>query len=606
MALRSCFLSLAMFLPLALLASPPPAARPLYKSPLGLVVDHAGKRAYVALHTAGTVALVDLEAGKVLAEVPVGRGPCDLALAVGKLFVVCENDDTLVVLDADKATVLRRIPVGQAPRGVAVSPDGSQVFVICHDEPVLRCLNLTRGKINSLPLATWPERLLLGQHDEGPFVLTLSSGPGSAAVSLIEVQDRPRLTKTHWLRGITNARGLALKQGPAPVVFLVHQKPRSHVPTTQLAQGWVFTNALSGISPWAPGTSAGSSKLLDDPVQSNADPSDVVVSADGHYAFIACAGADAVVVLNAKKAIAAGPSWELTPGRGSEKDDLAHGRDDLSGTRFYVAARLPTQANPRRLVLSGDGGTLVVSNYLGDSLTVIDAKKLCVRRHVSLGGPPPDSARRGQILFNSGRMTFHGQFTCASCHPDGHADGLNWDLTRDGVGNFVNTRSLLGVKDTAPYGWYSTSPTLTDRVSGTLRTLHRHEPTPAEVSDLVAYLQTLPPPRPLPQTQAERAAAARGRLLFEGKAGCSRCHSGPTFQDGKTHDVGTLTPADPYDRLDTPSLRGVARSAPYLHDGRAATLEEVFTRYNLSRRHGAAHRLTAAELRDLIAFLKSL
>src|SRR5205823_3456009 len=122
--------------------------------------------------------------------------------------------------------------------------------------------------------------------------------------------------------------------------------------------------------------------------------------------------------------------------------------DDLSASRHYVSARLATQANPRRLALSGDGKTLVVSNHLSDSLTVINAGKLQVVRHIPLSAAKPDAARRGAILFHSSRATFQGQFSCASCHPNGGSDGLNWDLTRDGIGNFMNTRSLLGVKDT--------------------------------------------------------------------------------------------------------------------------------------------------------------
>jgi mono/diheme cytochrome c family protein len=203
-------------------------------------------------------------------------------------------------------------------------------------------------------------------------------------------------------------------------------------------------------------------------------------------------------------------------------------------------------------------------------------------------------------------MTFQGQFSCASCHPDGGADGLTWDLTRDGIGNFMNTRALWGVKDTAPYGWHGSSPTLADRVTGTLRTLHRHEPQGTEVADLAAFLQTLPPPRPLPQKEADGPAIARGQVLFQGKARCSPCHRGPALDHPNTHDVGTRTTGDTQDRFDTPSLRGVVRTAPYLHHGQAATLEDVFTRFNARQRHGAAHLLSDAELADLIAYLKSL
>src|SRR5262249_44769105 len=209
-------------------------------------------------------------------------------------------------------------------------------------------------------------------------------------------------------------------------------------------------------------------------------------------------------------------------------------------------------------------------------------------------------------VSTSGKMTSRGQFTGASGPPGGETDNLTWDLTRDGVGNFKNTKSLLGVKDTAPYGWHGSSPTLADRVAGTLRTLHRHEPQGNEVEDIVAYLETLPPPRPLPQTEAANPAVARGRAIFREKGQCAGCHQGDALEDGKQHDVGTRGETDTQDRFDTPSLRGMARTAPYLHDGRATTLEEVFTKYNAKQLHGAAHILPKRDLAELIAYLKSL
>ena len=182
--------------------------------------------------------------------------------------------------------------------------------------------------------------------------------------------------------------------------------------------------------------------------------------------------------------------------------------------------------------MSGDGKTLAVSNYLADSLTVIDTENLKVLRHVRLGGPPPQAARRGEILFNSAKMTFQSQFTCASCHPNGGADGLNWDLPRDGIGNFLNTRSLLGVKDTAPYGWHGTSATLADRVAGTLRTLHQHEPTEQDITDLVAYLKTLAVPSSLPGKKRQRnRPLPTVSTIFQGKGQCSNCHRRDALDD---------------------------------------------------------------------------
>jgi mono/diheme cytochrome c family protein len=412
------------------------------------------------------------------------------------------------------------------------------------------------------------------------------------------------------VRGASNERGMCwTPQGRARIA--VHQMPRTHVPATQVAQNWVFTNVFSLLYPGVEGEIP-YMFCLDEPTRAYADPADVVIRPDGKVSFIACAGADTVLAIDwdrlhaytKKDRKSDGKAWKLAPypHGGAGLDDTS----DLTASRHYVVAKLPTQTNPRRLGISGDGKTLVVSNYLADSLTVIDAVNLKLIRHISLGDAKPGAARRGEILFNSAKMTFHGQFTCASCHPGGHADGLVWDLERDGVGNYKKTKSLLGVRDTAPYGWHGSSPTLADRVTGTLRKLHRHEPTEQEVDDLVAYLKSLPPPRPKPVKLAEVEAVARGKALFQGKADCVKCHRGDTLQDGKTHDIGTRGPTDTQDAFDTPSLLGVSDNAPYLHDGRAETLEEVFKRHNSKKQHGAAHLLSTDELSDLIAYLKHL
>src|SRR5262249_27521058 len=216
-------------------------------------------------------------------------------------------------------------------------------------------------------------------------------------------------------------------------------------PTTQIAQGWIFLNAI--------GRTANYGGLLpiplDEPQRGYADPADYVLVEKTALLFFASAGGDRVLVVDLKGYLKYNTDPNLT----------WSGYNALTASRKYIIAHIQTQANPRRLALSGDGKTLVVSNYLGDSLTVIDTKTLKVVRHIPLGGPEPDAVRRGEILFNSGKMTFHGQFTCASCHPNGGSDGLTWDLTRDGVGNFKKTKSMLGVKDTGPYACAARSPT---------------------------------------------------------------------------------------------------------------------------------------------------
>ncbi len=407
-----------------------------------------------------------------------------------------------------------------------------------------------------------------------------------------------------WPNYRTYPRG-ALVPDKTFVVLNAEKLPKTDIPSTQVAQGWVFSNALTLVEPRSPEKRPVRfdfrTALLDEPNRAYADPSDVLISPDGKQAFVSCGGADTVLAIDLLKLRK--HLHQLYPPRANNDDYGVI--QDLTASRHYVVAKLPTQANPRRLGLSGNGNTLVVSNYLADSLTVIDTENLKVVKHIPLGGPEPNAARRGEILFNSAKLTFQGQFSCASCHPNGGADGLNWDLTRDGVGNFKNTKSLLGIKDTAPYGWLGTSPTLEDRVKGTLRTLHRYEPTDEELGDLAAYLKTLKPPEPPAVKEEDKLAVARGKALFDGKGRCASCHSGPAFDDGKSHDVGTGSfPGE--DRFNTPSLRGIGRTAPYLHDGSAETLEAIFKERNSKQRHGEADKLTDEELADLMRYLKSL
>jgi DNA-binding beta-propeller fold protein YncE len=569
--------------------------QPRYRTPLGLAVDAEGRRAYVALNAAGVLAVVDLRAGKVLREIPVGSGPYDVALGRDTIWVTCEADDTLVAVAADNFTVRRRIPIGQSPRRLAVWPDGSAVYVACHDEG-LRRYDPATGKVQEVFSGLGVEQVRL--RPELDQVAFLAGAGGASTFSTLSPSGGS--LDSEPLRGVTNVRGVALlTRAGQPFVLAAYQRPTTGEPTTRIPHGAVFTNVLSvGLLQPAVG---GPGIVLDEPDRGAADPADL--AANDRRVFVAVAGANQVLAVDFPELLR---HLDRPGGAGSYDPLLQGGGRTQSDDRRAVAARIPTRANPRRLALSGDGKTLVVSDALADALTVIDAEGLWVIRNIPLGGAEPDAARFGEVLFNSSWLTKGGRFTCASCHPGGGADGLNWDLTAGGVGNFKNTKALLGVRDTAPYGWHGESATLADRVAGTLRNLHHHEPAGTEADDLAAYLRTLPPLRPLPVRAADRPAVARGREIFHGRGECAACHRGPTLQDGKAHDLGTLGAWDTGGRFDTPSLRGVARTAPYLHDGRAATLEAVLTQHNPLARHGAADLLTKDELADLIAYLKSL
>jgi cytochrome c peroxidase len=133
-------------------------------------------------------------------------------------------------------------------------------------------------------------------------------------------------------------------------------------------------------------------------------------------------------------------------------------------------------------------------------------------------------------------------------------------------------------------------------------------PTGKEVDDLTAYLESLrPAPSPFLTVDGKLTEAARrGKVLFEGKADCASCHPAPYFTDKQRHDVGAETATDPGGGYDTPTLLEAYRTAPYLHDGRALTIEDSLMIDHDGAPHGNVKALSEQELKDLVEYVLSL
>jgi len=296
--------------------------------------------------------------------------------------------------------------------------------------------------------------------------------------------------------------------------------------------------------------------------------------------------------------------------------------EDLSLSAEYMLARIPTGRNPRQLALSPDGQILFVSERLQDSVLVVDTTRLKPVGRIPLGdGGGSDPIRRGERVFTKAAYTFEHQFSCRSCHPDGHVDGLSYDFDGDGIGdNLLDNRSLQGVAATEPFKWTGKNPSLEIQCGPRFaRVLMRTDPIPPEdLNDLTAFLKALPSPRWERQRhQPLTPAQERGRQIFfatETPAGtpiprarqCHTCHRPPLFTNRLLSSVGTKGPRDSADLFDTPHLLGIAHSAPYLHDGRARTLEELWTTYQTNDLHGVSSHMTKRQLNDLVEYLKTL
>jgi len=126
-----------------------------------------------------------------------------------------------------------------------------------------------------------------------------------------------------------------------------------------------------------------------------------------------------------------------------------------------------------------------------------------------------------------------------------------------------------------------------------------------EAAAIDEYLKSLKPvPSPHLVEGKLSKSARRGRRIFR-KAGCLSCHTPPLFTNLQKYDVGTGEGMDKGRLFDTPSLVEIWRTAPYLYDGRAATIKDVVTTYNPEDKHGRTSNLSESEIEDLVEFVLS-
>jgi cytochrome c peroxidase len=219
-----------------------------------------------------------------------------------------------------------------------------------------------------------------------------------------------------------------------------------------------------------------------------------------------------------------------------------------------------------------------------------------------------DAVRLGNYYFHDGNLCLQGWQSCASCHPDdARVDGFNWDLLNDGIGNPKSTRSLLLSFETPPAMFLGVRTNAAVAVRAGLKAILFTNAPESVAGAIDAYLKSLKPvPSPHLVHGRLSASSRRGAKLFQ-TVGCADCHVPGRFTDLKSHDVGTRRSFDrPGDLFYTPTLIEVWRTAPYLHDGSAATIREVLTRRNPANEHGITKDLSAQELDDLCEYVLSL
>ncbi len=528
-----------------------------------LVVDRSRQIAFVSDRRGDQVVVVDIagETPKVRDRWRTPAEPFGLALSPdGKtLLVTTVADRTLIAFDAmaiepGGATRWRR-PLGAEPRGVAISPDGERAMVTY----------LTSSNVDGFDLTDPSKRR------------TIALGLGKASASGATATADSIEAATTGRRFPRNAFAVRFVGNDLAIV--------PHQVSTPLQETRFGENTGS----YGGGFEA--------PI---------------HHAITIIASADrelprqvaAQVAVHQPRALAWDPGRDrlIIAGFGSDTLTMIDGASQ-AGMRHVSDINLGDRScGPSGVAFADEGDLWVYCAVSRKTARVsIDAQNVA---RVAMGPQVADTRlsaleHQGMDLFRRGndfRLSSRGSMACESCHAEARTDGLSWRIES----HELQTPVLSGrVASTHPYKWDGGDATLEISLSSTMRRLGGGGLRKDENRALAAFLESVPSPR-----APTRAAAqvSRGRALFaSAELGCNSCHGGSRMTDRSRHDfAGTL------DKVDTPSLIGLAVSAPYYHDGSAATLEAVLTDRGLVHGMSDVSELSNAQIADLVAYLETL
>lgn len=578
--------------------------------PAALAISPDGKTLYVAGADARQVLWVQTAYGVVVRRVEVPAPPAGLAVTPegSRLIVVCSAPQSVIeVRAADSGQLLHTLAAGHTATAPVVSPDGNRLYVCNRFQNDVSVIDLeARKEIARVPVVREPVAAAITPEGQALVVanhlpLARTDDPyGGEVCAAVTVIDTRSLRAEHVAlpHGSNGLRGIRIAPDGRHAV-VTHLLSNFQKVPFRVDMGWINTNVVSILD--VPGRRLVSTIGMDEQDLGAANPWDIVWSADGRTVWVSLSGTHELCTLSSEEFFSSDARRTMSPMMG------VWPIYPTLGTSMWRRIALPGNG-PRAMVAAGP--RVYVAEYFSDTVAVVDQAGTEAGRVSTIRlGPPPQLTpqRRGAMLFHDATLCYQHWQSCASCHPEGRADGLNWDLMNDGVGNPKNTKSLVWSHRTPPAMAEGVRMSAEEAVRSGIRHILFAERPEEEAAAMDAYLKALEPvPSPrLVNGQLSRAAQRGRRLFYSGRLGCASCHPAPLYTDLRPHNVGSRGLADANDGFDTPTLVELWRTAPYLHDGRYLTLHELF-REGKHGLHRPDQHLTDQELDDLVEFLLSL
>ncbi len=614
-------------------ASAPTALRPTATS--SITYDAATDRVWVVNPDNDSVTVIDAISETNIRVIPVCGRPSTLAIAGdGRVWVACKDDGVVDIINPTTLLVEsgNRIDlgIGSEPYGVVFDPSGSSAYVSLEAVGEIRRFDATTGAE-------------LGSQSVGQHIRHLAvSGDGLTLRATFFVTSRlageesgvPAAGPTDGAT-VLSLDAATLVLGPSTTLHV------STIPDTE-QNGRGVPNYVG-----APAISPDGSEMLVPSKQDNIyrgalrDGQDLT-----HDSMVRAVTSRVDLTTGLEDLVARRDHDDASIASATIYSDLGvYAFTTLEGNRTVSViepfsqielGRVDVGRAPHGMALSPDGLTLYVDNFMDRTVSVLDLADLLdfddpnlplvgTVPKLTIEVLPPDVLLGKQLFYDAKdpRLAFEGYIACASCHNDGGHDGRIWDFTDLGEG-LRNTISLEGRgQGHGPVHWTGNFDEVQDfeiqiRHFGGTGLMSDPDFTAtsdpfglpkaglsADLDALAAYVASLTQVGSSPQRDALgnfTPSGVAGRALFEAE-NCGSCHLGSAFSDstlGLTHDVGTLkSSSGPQTALDTPTLRGLWLTGPYLHDGSAANLADAVSAHN-----GVV--LSAPELADLVSYLMQI
>jgi len=544
--------------------------------PTGICLSSDKKWLYVTAGISeGMLYSIDIVNAKITSVTNIGHSPCSPVLISKNRIALCNRfSNQISFIDVKSQKLLKKIETSREPVSVDFCEKEKLLIVAHHLPDVASTSKVVSAKISFI------------DTEEIRIIKQLTLPDGSSSLKNIKITPDGRYA------------------------VVSHILARYNVHTSQLEQGWQNNNALTFID--INNRNIFQTILLDDLHHGYANPWALTFDDTGKLLIVTHEGTGSLSVINYPKLLEKLSKYPSNRGNYLNIENPINILSFISDCREVVYLK---GEGPRSMVLNKNW--LFIGQYFSDAIEIIEMKdEIITTDLVYFNNIKPDLVRQGEKLFYTSRLCFENWQSCASCHPDGRIDGFNWDLLNDGIGNPKNALSLLNSHQTPP----SMSTGVRERAEIAVRSGIKYilftEPMENDALAIDAFLKNMKAvPSPFLKKSKLTKSAKKGQKIFN-KANCINCHSGPYFTDGKLYDVGTTGEFDiainkdsnpiPQKAFVTPSLIELYRTAPYLHDGRYYTLEELFEEGTHGQIRKSTEKLENEEIRQLIEYLNSL